>query len=67
MARRLSVSLHGSKYDLAGRVFKGMPAPLNLPVHPYSISNHKILMIGENSKGENFALSSVEQMYRLVS
>jgi ubiquinol-cytochrome c reductase iron-sulfur subunit len=27
---------HGSKYDLAGRVFSGVPAPYNLPVPPYS-------------------------------
>jgi ubiquinol-cytochrome c reductase iron-sulfur subunit len=26
---------HGSKYDLAGRVFQGVPAPFNLPVPPY--------------------------------
>ena len=26
---------HGSRYDLAGRVFKNMPAPLNLKVPPY--------------------------------
>src|SRR5581483_8833316 len=27
---------HGSRYDLAGRVFKGVPAPFNLPVPPYN-------------------------------
>lgn len=37
---------HGSKYDLAGRVFKGVPAPLNLPVPPYSITG-TILTVGE--------------------
>src|SRR6202007_1246570 len=26
---------HGSKYDPAGRVFSGVPAPYNLPVPPY--------------------------------
>ena len=26
---------HGSKYDLAGRVFRSVPAPCNLPVPPY--------------------------------
>jgi ubiquinol-cytochrome c reductase iron-sulfur subunit len=26
---------HGSKYDLAGRVFSGVPAPYNLPIPPY--------------------------------
>ena len=37
---------HGSKYDLAGRVYKGVPAPLNLPVPPYSLAG-SILTIGE--------------------
>ncbi len=36
---------HGSKYDLAGRVFKGVPAPLNLPIPDYSISG-TILTVG---------------------
>ncbi len=26
---------HGSRYDLSGRVFTGVPAPYNLPVPPY--------------------------------
>lgn len=37
---------HGSKYDLAGRVYSGMPAPLNLPVPQYSLEG-TILTIGE--------------------
>ena len=37
---------HGSKYDLAGRVFKGVPAPLNLPVPPYTLEG-TILTVGE--------------------
>ena len=37
---------HGSKYDLAGRVYKGVPAPPNLPVPPYSLAG-SILTIGE--------------------
>lgn len=53
---------HGSKYDLAGRVFKGVPAPYNLPVPPYNFANEKTLMIGENPKGELFDLSSVSQI-----
>ena len=36
---------HGSKYDLAGRVFKGQPAPRNLPVPEYIISG-TILTVG---------------------
>ena len=37
---------HGSKYDLAGRVYSGVPAPLNLPVPDYNIDG-SILTIGE--------------------
>ncbi len=37
---------HGSKYDLSGRVFKGVPAPLNLPVPPYTLEG-TILTVGE--------------------
>ncbi len=37
---------HGSKYDLAGRVFQGVPAPLNLPVPPYTLQG-TILTVGE--------------------
>jgi ubiquinol-cytochrome c reductase iron-sulfur subunit len=39
---------HGSKYDAAGRVFSGVPAPYNLPVPPYRFVNDKMLRIGEN-------------------
>ena len=42
---------HGSTFDLAGRVFKGKPAPTNLEVPPhYYISDSRIL-IGEDKKG----------------
>lgn len=53
---------HGSKYDLAGRVFKGVPAPLNLPVPPYHFVDNSQLVLGENPKGESFELSSVKQL-----
>ncbi len=52
---------HGSKYDLAGRVYVGVPAPYNLPVPPYRISG-KTLTIGTNPKGETFDLASIVQM-----
>lgn len=38
---------HGSKYDLAGRVIEGSPAPLNLPVPPYFFKKDTLLRIGE--------------------
>jgi len=42
---------HGSKFDLAGRVFKGVPAPANLKVPPYAYLSDTRLVIGEESKG----------------
>ncbi|MDB5651969.1 MAG: petA [Hyphomicrobiales bacterium] len=53
---------HGSKYDLAGRVFKGVPAPYNLPVPPYRFVTDRILRIGENPPGVNFGIESVVQV-----
>jgi ubiquinol-cytochrome c reductase iron-sulfur subunit len=53
---------HGSKYDLAGRVFNGVPAPLNLPVPPHHFLQNKILVVGENPPGEAFSLSQVETL-----
>tara|TARA_B110000003_G_scaffold62340_1_gene62732 strand:- start:3288 stop:3803 length:516 start_codon:yes stop_codon:yes gene_type:complete len=37
---------HGSKFDLAGRVYKGVPAPINLEVPPHSFDGDT-LIIGE--------------------
>ena len=42
---------HGSKYDLSGRVFSGSPAPLNLPVPPYSVRNGALIRVGETQNG----------------
>jgi ubiquinol-cytochrome c reductase iron-sulfur subunit len=53
---------HGSKYDLAGRVYSGVPAPYNLPVPPYIFVNDKMLRIGENPPGVTYDLASVVQM-----
>jgi len=39
---------HGSKYDLAGRVYKGVPAPLNLEVPPHKYVSDAIVIIGED-------------------
>jgi ubiquinol-cytochrome c reductase iron-sulfur subunit len=38
---------HGSRFDLAGRVFKGVPAPLNLVVPPYRYLSDTELLIGD--------------------
>ncbi len=53
---------HGSKYDLAGRVYSGVPAPYNLPVPPYHALSDTTLRIGENPTGETFDLNSVVQI-----
>lgn len=37
---------HGSRYDLAGRVHKAQPAPLNLPVPPHSYESDSVVIIG---------------------
>jgi len=41
---------HQSKFDLAGRVFKGVPAPLNLVVPPYKFVSDALVLIGEPQK-----------------
>lgn len=41
---------HGSKFDLAGRVFKGVPAPINLEVPPYHFISDHVIVIGESEK-----------------
>ncbi|MEJ2375145.1 MAG: ubiquinol-cytochrome c reductase iron-sulfur subunit [Pseudolabrys sp.] len=53
---------HGSKYDLAGRVYAGVPAPYNLPVPPYHFVSDKKIRIGENPKGSSFNFSSILQI-----
>mgnify|MGYP002789812003 FL=1 len=42
---------HGSKFDLAGRVFKGMPAPVNLVIPPHTYLTDSRLLVGEDKKG----------------
>jgi len=39
---------HGSRFDLAGRVFRGVPAPTNLVVPPYRYVSDTELLIGED-------------------
>jgi ubiquinol-cytochrome c reductase iron-sulfur subunit len=41
---------HGSKFDLAGRVFSGVPASTNLVVPPYSFESDSVLVIGVDSE-----------------
>jgi ubiquinol-cytochrome c reductase iron-sulfur subunit len=37
---------HGSRFDLSGRVFAGVPAPLNLVVPPYGFIGENTILIG---------------------
>ena len=39
---------HGSRFDLAGRVYKGVPAPLNLEIPPYRFLSDNELVIGDD-------------------
>ena len=39
---------HGSKFDFAGRVYQGVPAPLNLPVPPHYYVSDGVVLIGED-------------------
>jgi ubiquinol-cytochrome c reductase iron-sulfur subunit len=42
---------HGSKFDLSGRVYAGVPASANLLVPPNSFEGDKVLVIGVNPEG----------------
>ena len=41
---------HGSRFDMAGRVVKGVPAPDNLPVPPYQFLSDTVILIGEDEE-----------------
>ena len=41
---------HGSKFDLAGRVYKGVPAADNLIIPPYSFEGDNVLVIGVDAE-----------------
>jgi len=41
---------HGSKFDFAGRVYKGVPAPVNLTVPPYTFVSENKILIGDDKK-----------------
>jgi ubiquinol-cytochrome c reductase iron-sulfur subunit len=42
---------HGSRFDLAGRVYKGSPAPINLVVPPHKYIDERTILIGEDNIG----------------
>lgn len=39
---------HGSKFDIAGRVYAAVPAPLNMPVPPHRYLGESIILIGDD-------------------
>lgn len=41
---------HGSRFDLAGRVYKGAPAPINLEIPPYHFVTSKMIVLGIDPK-----------------
>ena len=41
---------HGSKFDLSGRVYAGVPAPSNLEVPPYMFESDSILVVGQDEE-----------------
>ena len=42
---------HKSKFDMSGRVYKGVPAPTNLKIPPYSFIDDNTLVIGVSPEG----------------
>ena len=40
---------HGSKFDLAGRVYKGVPAPTNLRIPPHRFVRDDLILIGQDT------------------
>lgn len=43
---------HGSRFDMAARVYKGVPAPTNLVIPPHKYLSDSRLLIGDDSKGK---------------
>jgi ubiquinol-cytochrome c reductase iron-sulfur subunit len=43
---------HGSKFDFAGRVFRNVPAPLNLEVPRHKFLSDAVVLVGEDDAGQ---------------
>ena len=39
---------HGSRFDLSGRVYQGVPAPLNLEIPPHKYISESLILIGDD-------------------
>jgi ubiquinol-cytochrome c reductase iron-sulfur subunit len=49
---------HGSRFDLAGRVFKGSPASVNLVIPPYAFDGGRRLVVGADTTAEAQAVTN---------
>ncbi|OQW75651.1 MAG: ubiquinol-cytochrome c reductase iron-sulfur subunit [Proteobacteria bacterium ST_bin11] len=43
---------HGSWFDLAGRVYRGVPAPTNLEIPPYRYVTDNLIVVGEDNEAD---------------
>ena len=43
---------HGSKFDMSGRVYAGVPAPSNMEVPPHRYESDQVLVVGEGGAAE---------------
>ncbi len=41
---------HGSRFDLSGRVYRGVPAPTNLEVPPYMFESESVIVVGQDEE-----------------
>lgn len=41
---------HGSKFDMAGRVYKNVPAPRNMPIPPYLYLSDTLILVGDDKE-----------------
>lgn len=55
---------HGSKFDLAGRVYAGTPAPTNLVIPPYKFINDSLIQIGVDP--EEYDVSPISKLNKLT-
>ena len=60
--RRIFLPRHPSKYDAAGRVYSGVPAPYNLPAPPHRYLNDTTIRIGENPANSTWDFNSILQL-----
>ena len=42
---------HGSKFDIAGRVYSGVPAPYNLEIPTYMYEDDNLILVGQDENG----------------